>query len=58
MIWIDLWIGYWSNNSLNISSGEYIGYYALIAIGSGIFLFLRGLMFGIFSRTTAMNIFK
>lgn len=54
---MSIWIGFWSSNILDLSNSTYIGYYSLIAIGSGVTLCLRGLMFGIFARTTANNLF-
>lgn len=55
----DWWIGQWSSEAYkNISTGGYIGVYAGLSVLTGIFIFLRGYMFGIFSLRSSATFQK
>ncbi|KAL4488821.1 hypothetical protein ABPG72_016474 [Tetrahymena utriculariae] len=51
----DWWIGQWSSDSYELNTGAYIGIYAILILFSGLFIFLRGYTFGIFSLKSSQN---
>ncbi|KAL4440937.1 hypothetical protein ABPG74_009350 [Tetrahymena malaccensis] len=51
----DWWIGQWSSDSYELQTGAYIGIYAILIVFSGLFIFLRGYTFGVFSLKSSQN---
>ena len=51
----DIWLGMWSADQFGYATVKYIYIYAIIAIGSGLLVFFRGIMFGFFTQRTAVT---
>lgn len=49
----DWWVGAWSKDEFDLNSETYVGYYALIGVGTTIAIFIRSLLFGLFARKTS-----
>jgi membrane-bound metal-dependent hydrolase YbcI (DUF457 family) len=51
-----LWLSAWTTNSLDLSQKDYINYYALISIFTGLLIFIAGMLFNSFARASANSL--
>lgn len=49
----DWWLGIWSDRTYHLTTNQYIGIYGGLAIAITFFMFMRGVMFGLFTLKIA-----
>jgi len=54
----DWWVGAWSEDEFDLESEAYVGYYAVIGVITTIAIFIRALLFGLFTRKTSIVLQK
>ena len=54
----ELWVGWWSNNSINLTTDNYIYGYLGFSLGTACSVLLRGLIFAVFARKVGIFLAK